>query len=360
MKLFEVCRHRGIPIITVINKWDRPGNDALDLMDEISDAHRPAADPAELAGRHRRRLPRRPGRRHRRLPALHPHRRRRHRRPRGAPGRRRGRSPWRATPSCRPRRRASCSPRPAPEHDVDSFLAGRSTPVLFGSAVLNFGVRYLLDTLVDLAPPPGPRPDAVGCSRARSTRRSAPSCSRCRRAWTSPTATGSPSCGSAPGVFERGMVVTHATTNRPFATKYAQQVFGRERDEHRPGLPRRRRRPGQRHRPAGRRHPVRRRAGHLPADPVLLARALRRGAGQGLQPLQAVPSRHRAARPGGRRAGAALGPARRPGAGAGRGRPDAVRGRRAPDGQRVRRPGDPGAARLLPGPRAPTTRPRRS
>ena len=114
-------------------------------------------------------------------------------------------------------------------HDVDSFLAGRSTPVMFGSAVLNFGVRYLLDTLVDLAPPPGAAPGRRGSAARRSTRRSAPSCSRCRRAWTSPTATGWRSCGSAPGVFERGMVVTHSTTNRPFATKYAQQVVGRER-----------------------------------------------------------------------------------------------------------------------------------
>jgi peptide chain release factor 3 len=31
------------------------------------------------------------------------------------------------------------------------------------------------------------------------------------------------------GVFERGMVATHAATGKPFATKYAQQVFGRER-----------------------------------------------------------------------------------------------------------------------------------
>ncbi|MDP3889924.1 MAG: peptide chain release factor 3, partial [Nocardioides sp.] len=31
------------------------------------------------------------------------------------------------------------------------------------------------------------------------------------------------------GMFERGMVVTHAATGRPFATKYAQAVFGRER-----------------------------------------------------------------------------------------------------------------------------------
>jgi peptide chain release factor 3 len=31
------------------------------------------------------------------------------------------------------------------------------------------------------------------------------------------------------GVFERGMVVTHGSTGRPFATKYAQSVFGRDR-----------------------------------------------------------------------------------------------------------------------------------
>ncbi|MFZ5509467.1 MAG: peptide chain release factor 3 [Pseudomonadota bacterium] len=45
----------------------------------------------------------------------------------------------------------------APEFDRDAFLAGRQTPVLFGSAINNFGVREVLDTLVDLAPPPGAR-----------------------------------------------------------------------------------------------------------------------------------------------------------------------------------------------------------
>src|SRR6195952_3979802 len=25
MKLFAVCKHRGIPVLTVVNKWDRPG-----------------------------------------------------------------------------------------------------------------------------------------------------------------------------------------------------------------------------------------------------------------------------------------------------------------------------------------------
>ena len=54
MKLFEVCRHRGMPIITVINKWDRPGRDAPGPDGRDQRAHRPAADAAELAGRHRR------------------------------------------------------------------------------------------------------------------------------------------------------------------------------------------------------------------------------------------------------------------------------------------------------------------
>jgi len=46
----------------------------------------------------------------------------------------------------------------SPAFDHEAFLAGHQTPMLFGSAVNNFGVREVLDALVDLAPPPGPRP----------------------------------------------------------------------------------------------------------------------------------------------------------------------------------------------------------
>lgn len=45
----------------------------------------------------------------------------------------------------------------APPFSKDDFLAGRQTPMFFGSAVNNFGVREVLDALVDLAPPPGER-----------------------------------------------------------------------------------------------------------------------------------------------------------------------------------------------------------
>jgi peptide chain release factor 3 len=45
----------------------------------------------------------------------------------------------------------------APPFDEAEFLAGRQTPMFFGSAINNFGVREVLDALVDLAPPPGAR-----------------------------------------------------------------------------------------------------------------------------------------------------------------------------------------------------------
>ncbi len=45
----------------------------------------------------------------------------------------------------------------SPEFDRTEFLGGRQTPMFFGSAINNFGVREVLDALVDLAPPPGER-----------------------------------------------------------------------------------------------------------------------------------------------------------------------------------------------------------
>jgi len=45
----------------------------------------------------------------------------------------------------------------APSFDEAQFLAGHQTPMFFGSAINNFGVREVLDALVDLAPAPGSR-----------------------------------------------------------------------------------------------------------------------------------------------------------------------------------------------------------
>ena len=45
-----------------------------------------------------------------------------------------------------------------PAFDLESYRAGHLTPVFFGSAYNNFGVRELLDALAAWAPPPRPQP----------------------------------------------------------------------------------------------------------------------------------------------------------------------------------------------------------
>ena len=46
----------------------------------------------------------------------------------------------------------------SPQFDLERYLAAKQTPVFFGSAVNNFGVRELLSSFVAHSPPPLPRP----------------------------------------------------------------------------------------------------------------------------------------------------------------------------------------------------------
>ncbi|SFF84123.1 peptide chain release factor 3 [Blastococcus tunisiensis] len=228
MKLFAVCRHRGIPVITVVNKWDRPGKDALELMDEISErtglTPTPLTWPVGIAGDFRGVLDRRDGSY------------RRFTRTAGgatiapeetlsaeAAADREG-EPWQQAVEEVELLGAS-----GQDHEQSLFLDGVTTPVLFASAVSNFGVGALLDTLVGMAPAPTGVTTADGGTREVTDPFSAfvfkvqagmDTAHRDRLAFIR----------ICSGVFERGMVVTHARTGRPFATKYAQHVFGRERE----------------------------------------------------------------------------------------------------------------------------------
>ena len=227
LKLFQVCRHRGIPVITVVNKWDRPGRDALDLMDEISTRiglkPTPLTWPVGEAGDFRGVLDRRTGD----MVAFT--------RTVGGAGiageehldgdaalEREGDAFAEAVDT------GELLSSDGSDHDQAAFLAGRTTPVLFASAFLNFGVGQLLDVLLELAPAPEDRPDEAGVPRPIQAPFSAlvfkvqagmDRAHRDRLAFARVCS----------GVFERGMVVTHAATGRPFTTKYAHSVFGRER-----------------------------------------------------------------------------------------------------------------------------------
>ena len=228
MKLFDVCKHRGIPVITVVNKWDRPGLEALALMDEIRERTglepTPLTWPVGIAGDFRGVLDRATGdfvrfTRTAGGATIAPE----ERVPAAAAAAQEG-DAWTTAVE-----ESELLEAMGQVHEQSTFLAGVTTPVLFGSAVLNFGVRQLLDTLLALAPPPGPRPDAKGEPRPLDKPFSAfvfkiqagmDTAHRDRLAYVRVCS----------GVFERGTVVTHAATGKPFATKYAQQVFGRDRE----------------------------------------------------------------------------------------------------------------------------------
>ncbi|CAN5372258.1 peptide chain release factor 3 [soil metagenome] len=227
LKLFEVCRLRRIPIITVINKWDRPGRDPLELIDEIQariGLHpTPLTWPVGIAGDFKGVLDRRSGNfiRFTRTAGGATAAPEEHLDPDAAlisAG-----VDWENA-----KEESELLSADGADYDRDTFLGCETTPVLFTSAALNFGVNQLLDVLVQLAPSPDGQLDVDGQRRATESPFSAfvfkvqagmDSAHRDRIAYARVCS----------GTFERGEVLTHATTGKPFVTKYAQSVFGRER-----------------------------------------------------------------------------------------------------------------------------------
>jgi peptide chain release factor 3 len=259
LKLFDVCRSRGVPVITFVNKWDRPGREPLELLDEIELGIGLRPDPLNwpvgAAGDFRGLIERATGEytvftrtpggagraAETRLDA-------------GAAAARDGeayataaeelalldeiygvpaslRDPSDPRDQRDPRdprgSRGSKGSRAAV--DLPSFLAGVSSPVLFGAALPNFGVRRLLDAVTALAPSPAAREGLDGLPRPLEgpfsglvfkVQANMDPAHRDRVAFVRVCS----------GRFERGMVLTHAATGRPFATKYAQAMFGQDRE----------------------------------------------------------------------------------------------------------------------------------
>jgi peptide chain release factor 3 len=158
-KLFEVCRQRGIPIFTFMNKLDRPARDPLALVDELErvlglhafPVNWPLGDGQDFRGVYDRRsrlvhfFERVPGGAFRAPVSVH-----------GLD------DPIVAEAMTAPVYRRVVDELATLDgagavFDHAKILAGELTPVFFGSAVNNFGVQVLLDTFLDLAPVPQPR-----------------------------------------------------------------------------------------------------------------------------------------------------------------------------------------------------------
>jgi peptide chain release factor 3 len=156
LRLLEVCRARGTPILTFVNKMDREVREPIALIEEIERAlGMPCAPLTWPVGQ---------GREFRGIYDL-----RRDEMRVFAPGadRRGGDDEIVSDPAVLRQRFGAAFDvawheidivrHAAPAFERGAFLGGHQTPVLFGSAINNFGVREVLDALVDLAPAPGPR-----------------------------------------------------------------------------------------------------------------------------------------------------------------------------------------------------------
>ena len=242
LKLFRVCKARGLPIVTVINKWDRPGMAPLELMDEI--VQEIGLQPTPLFW------------------------------PVGEAGDFRGlakvsddgepeeyihfiRTAGGSTiapeehysPEQAEEREGDAWSTAAEEvelmtmdgalHDQELFLDCTTSPVIFASAMLNFGVHQILDTLCALAPSPGARASSqkaideatAAFDAARDVTDDFSGVVFKVQAGMDKNHRDSLAfMRVVSGEFDRGMQVTHAQSGRSFSTKYALTVFGRTRN----------------------------------------------------------------------------------------------------------------------------------
>lgn len=245
LKLFRVCKARGLPIITVVNKWDRPGKEPLELVDEIvteiglqpTPLFWPVGEAGDFRGLARLddgevaeyiHFLRTAG-----GSTIAPEE---HYSPDEA-------SDKEAEAWDTAAEEAELLAADGAVHDQELFLECTTSPMIFASAMLNFGVHQILDTLCALAPHPEAResdPKAVAAAASSGG-----------AAIVERREVGDDFAGMVfkvqagmdthhrdklafmrvvSGEFTRGMQVTHAQSGRSFSTKYALTVFGRDRN----------------------------------------------------------------------------------------------------------------------------------
>jgi peptide chain release factor 3 len=230
-KLFEVCRQRGVPIFTFMNKMDRPARDPLSLLDELErvlgiaayPVNWPLGDGQDFRGVFDRQgklvhfFERVPGGNFRAPVSVH----------------------GLADPVVRDAMNPDAYQRTVDElamldgagasFDHKAILAGQLTPVFFGSAVNNFGVQLLLDSFLELAPAPRARsangkvitPEGPGFSGfIFKIQANMDPKHRDRLAFVRVCS----------GRFERDMSVVHTRTGKKVRLSSSHKLFGRERE----------------------------------------------------------------------------------------------------------------------------------
>lgn len=229
VKLFEVCKRRQIPILTFINKMDRPSLDPFELLEDIERtlgletyaANWPLGNGDRFKGVYDRESG-----------ALHLFERQEH-------GGKKAKAEV-VDPHDESVAKLTDSQthsefteglellEAGAELEQEQFKRGRITPVFFGSALSNFGVQLFLDKFLELAPPPTPRLSEEGTID--------PTEDKFRGFIFKIQADMNPRHRDrvaflriCSGRFERGMKAKCTRTGQDIKLNYAQQLFAQER-----------------------------------------------------------------------------------------------------------------------------------
>jgi peptide chain release factor 3 len=230
-KLFEVCRMRSIPIFTFFNKLDRPGRDPFELLDEIEQElglQTYAVNwPIGMGDRFK-------GVFDRRKQQIHLFERTAHG-SRAATdtiielGDPRIEELLEQDLYYKLKEDLEVLDAVGTEFDLEKVHQGQLTPVFFGSAMTNFGVKLFLESFLDYALKPGSRRSTLGDVQPTDPEFSGfvfklqanmdPK-HRDRIAFIR----------ICSGKFEKDMVVSHARSGKAIRLSHPQRLFGQERE----------------------------------------------------------------------------------------------------------------------------------
>jgi peptide chain release factor 3 len=230
-KLFEVCRRHRLPILTFVNKYDRPARDPLALVDDVEQTlgipaapvNWPVGNAEDFRGVY---------------DILRKHLLLYEREAQGQ-----FRAPVDVADLNDPAARALIGESTyahfiesldvishvGTPFDADDYRSGRQTPMFFGSALTNFGLEPFLHALVELAPSPQPRHSDEGVVRPTDDRFSGfvfkmqanmDPRHRDRVAFVRVCS----------GRFVKDMPVFNSRTARPIRASRAYRFFGRDRE----------------------------------------------------------------------------------------------------------------------------------
>jgi peptide chain release factor 3 len=171
LKLFEVCRLRKLPVMTFVNKMDRPGREPLDLLDDVGKTlsirtvplNWPIGEGSDFTGVFDR-LTRKAVLWERNAAGTETAPEQTYELTDPALLERIGERRHKELVESLELLDAAGDP-----FTLEAYLAGEVTPFFFGSAMTNFGVSLLLKALTEIAPSPAGRPTTDGAREPTSS-----------------------------------------------------------------------------------------------------------------------------------------------------------------------------------------------